>query len=313
MTAFEEALAGEMAVAKAYFLCSGTAALHVALDAVNLSAGDEVILPTYVCKHVFDAVVAAGGIPVLCDIGHAWTMTPETVGEKISPRSRAIILVGMFGLVESVESFRKFGIPIISDLAQCFDETLYSVNLARDIGDLIVCSFHAIKCLTTGTGGMVAAASAEWQSALHVSAMKFSSRYVGADICAALGLAQLARYEMFRRRRKELAEFYFSELPAPLTEVLGGVRHRWHGYRFPLSQSVFEFDIFAQRMLANGVTVRRGVDSLLHRQAGMPDACFPNALHAFEHTISIPIYPSLTDKESQLVVYACNCAWKLGE
>jgi UDP-4-amino-4-deoxy-L-arabinose-oxoglutarate aminotransferase len=109
-----------------------------------------------------------------------------------------------------------------------------------------------------------------------------------------------------------LADFYLSALPTSLTEVLAKVRHRWHGYRFPLNQSVVDFDSFARRLMEHGVTARRGVDALLHKRAGMADPEFPNAVRSFRQTVSIPIYPALTDQEAERVVRGCNLAWNQG-
>lgn len=125
----------------------------LALKALGVGQTDEVILPTYVCRSVIEAIFTVGARPVLCDIGNEWTITAETVATKVTPRTAAIIVVHIFGIRTDTASLERFDVPIIEDACQAF--TAKAIETGRDTGGSVaVLSFHAIKCLTTGEGEM---------------------------------------------------------------------------------------------------------------------------------------------------------------
>jgi perosamine synthetase len=293
---FEEQIANYVGASGGVALGSGTAAIVLALRALDIGVGDEVILPTYVCHQVADAVRETGAIPVFCDVGAAWNMTAETIQPHVSPRTRAIIAVHIFGIAADIDSILRIGLPVIEDCCQA----LGAPGIGR--GTLAVHSFHATKCLTTGSGGMVTTSDATLLARLRELQPHHAILSPMTDIQAALGLSQLMRYEMMLERRRAIAEQYFAAFPPAWTAQLAGVRDRTMLYRFPLTAGITaaKMDSFAQQ----GVTVRRGVDDLLHRRAGLPDSDFPNAVAHFEATLSVPIYPALTDAEVQTVIHA---------
>lgn len=304
---FRRVLADVLGATEAWVCASGTQALVGALNALGLSKEDEVILPTYTCPSVYDAVVLAGATPIFCDVGNAWNMTPETVAPRITARTRAIILVHHFGLTERVEPFRKFGVSIISDLCQNFDVGLTSG--VSDDGDIQVFSFHSTKCLTTAHGGAVVARNSKLAKPL-AEVMRGVELMAGiTDLQAALGTAQLSRYAEFQARRRTLADRYFAALPSHLCDSLAGVRDRWNFFRFPLRQRLFPFSEIASAMAEQGVLVRQGIDTLLHRNLGLSDHDFPNAVRSYQETISIPFYPALSDFEAKKVINACRVLW----
>ena len=215
---FRRVLADALGATEAWVCASGTQALVGALKALDLSNQDEIILPTYTCSSVYDSVILAGAKPVLCDVGYAWNMTPETVAPRITTRTRAIILVHNFGITETVEPFRKFNVSIISDLCQNFDAGL--TPGVSDGGDLQVFSFHATKCLTTAHGGAVVARTPQFMKPL-AQVMGSIERMAGLnDLQAALGITQLSHYGEFRARREALADRFFGALPSCLCDSL---------------------------------------------------------------------------------------------
>src|SRR5882672_10925683 len=120
---------------------SGSAALVLALRAIGVRSGDEVILPTYVCRSVLEAVLAVEGQPILCDVGEDWVVVHDCVTKLVTPRTKAVIVPHMYGVFADVESFRSIGIPVIEDCAQAID-----VDGSRSIsGDVAVFSFHPTK------------------------------------------------------------------------------------------------------------------------------------------------------------------------
>lgn len=302
---FEEEVAAYTGTAGGVALGSGTAAIVLALWALEIGTADEVIVPTYVCHQVADAVLAVGAIPVLCDVGTEWNMTAETVKPHLSPRTRAIIGVHIFGITADIDALLEFGLPVIEDCCQA----LGAPGMGR--GTMSIYSFHATKCLTTGAGGMVTASDSVWLDRLRRLQHVHSALSPMTDLQAALGISQLGRYKAMLERRQAIAEHYFAAFPSDWTAKLKGVRHRSMFYRFPTTAgfSVAHVQAFEER----GIMVRRGVDDLLHRRVNLPDADFPNATTHFDATLSVPIYPALTDAEVQTVIEAVQDIAKMPE
>lgn len=287
---------------------SGSAALQLALMALGVSSGDEVILPTYVCRSVFDAVRAAGGTPVLADVGHQGLVTPSDVAPIIGLRTKAVIVPHLFGAFADVAAFRTFGVPIVEDCAQAVDRPEHW----KIGGDIAVFSFHPTKCLTTGEGGMAVAVDPNLNARMRaIRDGRLASRVLLApmsDLAAALGLTQLGRYDHALERRRAIARTYRRAL---------GDEAPFHLRRTPWDRTMhFRFvvtaadgvekavEIFASR----GVIVRRAVDTLLHRLEGRSDRMFPVATELFETLVSVPIYPALSDDEVERVSGAL-AAW----
>lgn len=151
---FEENISNYIGTQDTVITGSGTEALILALLALEIGVGDEVILPTYVCHSVADAIIAVGATPVFCDSGQYWVVTPEAVLEKISSKTKAIIVVHIYSIMADIELFLGFGLPIIEDCCQAFGAN-NGISMAGSKGIISVFSFHATKCLTTGEGGAV--------------------------------------------------------------------------------------------------------------------------------------------------------------
>jgi UDP-4-amino-4-deoxy-L-arabinose-oxoglutarate aminotransferase len=273
---------------------SGTRALVCALRALEIGPGDEVVIPSYVCSAVWRAVAATGATPCLCDVDDGWCVSADTVLSAMSPRTRAVIVVHTFGIPADRQIAMRVGVPVIDDCCQ-------AVGLPQDAcgGSICVVSFHATKMLTTAEGGM--ALSADRSLADRMRSVAESERDQLSDLQAALGRSQLRRYPGFLARRQALAVRYCDALAAlPIT-----LPRRWLGqslfFRFPLRVKG-DFDRIRAEFEASGVQVRRGVDALLHRLAGLDSARFPNAERLFNETVSIPLYPALSDADAARVV-----------
>ncbi len=304
---FERAIVGWVEVENdGVAVGSGSAAILLALKALNVGAGDEVILPTYVCSTVLEVVLTSGAKPALCDVGGDWIVTSENVRGLVTKNTKAMIIPHMYGILADVASFRQFGIPIIENCAQAIDYR----GRRRIYGDIAIYSFHPTKCLTTGEGGMAVS---------HDSCLTDSMRTIRdgpqeadshrlfspmSDISAALGLSQLSRYEQALDRRRYLAQGYESALgnvKAGSLEFADPERSMF--FRFPVKipggLDLYQ-DLFAER----NVCVRRGVDKLLHRLMDMPDEKFEMSVSLFNTTVSLPIYPALTDEEHSRCIEA---------
>ena len=305
---FSSSLLSFLGLKDGVVLSSGSSALLFALKTLGVAQGSEVILPTYVCHSVYDAVVCSGATPVLCDVGTDWIMTTETIEPCISSRTSAIIVVHIFGIIADVPSIKRFGVPIIEDCCQAFGADVNG-HRAGSVGEIGVYSFNAIKCLSTGEGGFAGTSSgvlAENMKIRKDTNMLFSPL---TDLQAALGLSQLERYTEFLNRRKQLALRYFAELPESLTRRLQINGGRSMFFRFPL-ESDLDFDVAQGKFSGLGVAVRRGVDDLLHRRINLPDALFSNATRHYNRTLSIPIYPALNDGEQEQVIQAVKTVFE---
>lgn len=301
--AFENAICGALGMTNAAATDSGTSALFVLLKASGVGPGDEVILPTYVCRSVRDAVVSTGARPILCDVSSDWCLDAESVRHRASSATKAIIVVHTFGVVAALDPILSLGIPVIEDLAQAFD--------CRDAGILgrrgvaAFCSFNATKMLCTGEGGMALTSDPSLGAQLCDGPPGVpTSFYKMSDLQAVLGLAQLGRYSDFLARRQQLARFYFEELADLPVELPHHVRERSIFFRFPL-QVDGDFDVLRNAFARQGVHVRRGVDCLLHREF-QDETRFEGAERCFSRTLSLPLYPALTDREAEHVVRACK-------
>lgn len=298
---FAEALQHQSGAVSVSLASSGTSALILALLALDVHAGHEVVVPTYVCASVLEAVRASGATPVLCDIGPHWVLDVRAVGRVLTQRTRAIVAVAVFGLAWSVDDLTQFGIPVIDDRCQAF-------GLARPSHALVpfsVCSFHATKCLTTGEGGAVLAWTNEARAPLAVVATAHRRTLtVFSDLQSSLGLSQLAAWPQRQQRRNAISDRYRRELPASRTaRIIAAAEQGSVWFRMPVTMPEgADFDTLRRRYAAAGVQVRRGVDALLHRRSGLPDSQFPGAVDAFERTLSLPIWPGMTDAQVTRVV-----------
>lgn len=289
-------------IAHASVFSSGRAALLAALRAANLPLDSGVIVQSYVCDAVLWAIHQAGCRPVLCDIGDGWTSDISHVERTLDSSCKALILAPPFGLLQSARPFRVFGIPIIHDLCQASPRILTQFDTA-DFGDLVVLSFHPTKYMCAVTGGAVLDLNGAYAKKLFTLHSETDSVAPFSDLQAALGLGQLDRLFIFKRRRQEIARRYLATVDGQHSAKLARARDVDLGdlYRLPLDLPEVDllpmFDAFGRE----GIMARRGVDQLAHRLLGRPDCDFPNSVRAFNRTFSLPYHPSLTDEEVETV------------
>jgi perosamine synthetase len=309
---FESKIADYLQVAGGVAVSSGTAALILALRAIGVAAGDEVILPTYVCKSVAEAIESVQARPIFCDVGPEWNMTAETVSRRMSRLTSAIIAVHIYGIPADVDALKQFGKPVLEDCCQAFGarEQGRAVGTKGSIG---VFSFHATKCLTTGEGGIAVSADPLLLERMRVlrdgfdgAAMRARVASPMTDLQAALGLSQLSRYSNFLSRRCEIADYYFTELQQCPVLLPESIREKSIFFRFPVRVGSHNFDDTKRRFQSLGVQVRRGVDRLLHRAMELAPEDFPMSEKLFAETVSIPIYPALSNTDARVVINACR-------
>jgi len=297
---FERQVGRFIGTRHAVAVSSGTAALIGALRALDVGASDEVILPTYVCRDVMDAVSFCGATPVLCDIGEEWSVTRAAIKPHLTRRTKAVIVPYLFGIPIDLDPILDLGLPVLEDIAQAFGTENGKGAKAGSKGLLNICSFHATKCLTTGEGGMVLCNDKKYLERLRV----FQGLFPLSDLNASLGISQLKQFPSFLAKRRTIADCYFRRLD-PLGPIClpGHLREGSSFFRFVIKLPA-PFKVVAGWFESRSITVRRGVDNLLHRILKLPRKKFPVAEALFAQTISLPIYPALSQENIHRVADA---------
>lgn len=285
-TQFQDALASFLQREHVQLLSSGTSALWASLKALGIEKGDEVLVPAYICESVEKAIRNANGQPVFVDNGpEDWTSSFEEYQKKISPRTKAIIVNHTYGYrCNALDKLVDLGIPVIEDGCHA---------LTTEIGTLPVhkkslCSFfsfNATKLLAVGEGGAVATNDV----AFHKEVLKWTLDKGLSDISCAIGVTQLERLPSFLESRKAIAQFYQAEL-GDICVKTGGAPSLF--FRFPIWLQNPQMDLHNDK-----VAFRKGVDAVLGEQGHAP-----NASRTLKHTLSIPIYPDLTQMEMKTVI-----------
>lgn len=281
---------------------SGTAAIYLSLRAIGLEKDDEVILPTYVCYSVAEAILLAGGKPVFCDIGNSWVMEVQNVQPLITRKTKAIIVVHIFGILADIRAFKNLNIPIVEDCCQCFTNNIGEKKVGSE-SDFAVYSFHATKCLTTGEGGALICNNNDMLSRVKALYLAYKHVLTFTDLQASLGLQQLYVYQNMLEKRGTIAAYYLSNIKPNLTEAQRNAGHSIY-FRF-LLRTNRDFNIVKKKFEMEEIAVRKGVDELLHHRYGIKGN-YNNAEGIFQSTVSIPIYPALADSEMQKIVSVTN-------
>ncbi|MDE2180080.1 MAG: DegT/DnrJ/EryC1/StrS aminotransferase family protein [candidate division NC10 bacterium] len=295
---FEARLAGLTGAAGAVATSSGTAALHLALVALGIGPGDDVILPSYVCAGPLHAIQHTGATPLLVDCDpHTYNLDPIHVKRTLTRRTKAILAPHLFGLPADLAALLSLGVPIIEDCAQALGAT-YQGRPVGGIGTLGICSFYATKVITTGEGGMLLSSDADL---LHRArdlrdyderpTLRTRFNYKLTDFQAALGLSQLQKLPDFLAKRRALAARYhrrLQDLPLIIPFVPADRDHIFYRYVVRVTGGL---KIMLTRLAQAGVTARRPVFRPLHRYLNLTG--FPGTEEVWQTALSLPIYPTL--------------------
>lgn len=314
--AFEQAFVDTLGTGSAVAVSSGTAALHLSLLALGIGKGDEIIIPSFVCSALLNAVHYVGATPILADIGpNTYNLDPEDVERRITSSTRAIILPHTFGEVANLDRFLKMGVTIIENCAQAVGAR-YHGRCAGTFGIISMFSFYATKVITTGEGGMVLS-EAEDLLAIVRELRDYDKRtpyrvrynYKMTDIQAALGLSQLGKLPHFINKRTAIAMKYtdaFSDLPVGLPNPGLDGSSIFYRYVLMLKESA---DHFIREMASSGVACCRPVYRPIHDLLGTE--VLPRTERAWQCAVSIPIYPALKDQEIDHIIEAVRHACKI--
>lgn len=303
---------------------SATAALHLALKAVGLKRGDEVILPTNTFIATAEVVTYFGAVPVLCDIEEdTHNMAVSGLEKLMTRRTKAVIPVHFGGLPCDMDEIaalaRKRGLPVIEDAAHALPSE-YKGRIVGTIGDMTCFSFYATKTLAMGEGGMVVTANEAYADRVRVNRLhgisghaweRYSLRgkwryevvdngykYNTTDIHAALGLAQLRKLDAMNEARARIAAAYdraFADSPATTPSLRPDRTTCRHLYVIKTANR----DELHEKLKEEGiVTSVHFIPVHKHphyrKTYGYRDAAYPAANRVFERSLSLPIYPGMT-------------------
>ncbi len=325
---------------------SATAGLHLALEALGIGPGDEVITTTHTFTATAEVVRYLGADVKLVDIDPATlNIDPAAVEAAITPRTKAIIPVHYAGLAADMPRLldiaRRHGLKVLEDAAHALPTTCGGALVGTLGSDATVFSFYANKTITTGEGGMLVtrdAALAQRAKIMRLHGMnrdafdRYQSKvpswyyevvapgfkYNLTDIAAALGLQQLKRLPAFQRQRETLAAAYDKAL-AGLPVVLPprpapGDRHAWHLYVLRLADGAeMERDRFIELLFEAGIGCSVHYIPLhLHpywrERHGLSASMFPHSQHAYERMVSLPLYTRMTEADVERVAAAVRAA-----
>jgi dTDP-4-amino-4,6-dideoxygalactose transaminase len=318
---FEERFAAMVGVSHAVATSSGTTALHLALLGYGIGRGDEVITVPFTFIASANSVLYTGARPVLVDVREDdFTMDVDLVEAAITPRTRAIMPVSLYGQPADLPALsaiaERHGLALIEDAAQAHGAAIGGRRSGSWGAGTF--SFYPTKNMTTGEGGMITTADAELAERMrllreHGMKVRYHHDVLGynfrmTDLAAAIGLAQLPKLAAFNDRRRAIAARYDAELRGVITPAeRPGVTHVYHQYTI----RVADRDAFAERLAERGVGSAIYYPIPVHRQKpflalGYGDERYPVTERLTEQVLSIPVHPSLTDDEVETVIGSVN-------
>jgi len=345
VAAFERAFAERVGAEHAVAVSSCTTALHLALVALGLGPGDEVVVPSLSFIATANAVRYTGAEPVFADVElSTGNLTRATVDAVRSPRTRAVLLVHQGGVPADVDALRAacadWDLALVEDAACAIGSTVGGKSVGH--GALLAAwSFHPRKIVTTGEGGMLTTDDADWAARLrrlrehgmnasaaqrHASSTPVLESYLETgynyrmtDIQAAVGLVQLGKLDAMLERRRELAGRYaelLADVPGltPVTDPAHG-RGNFQSYWVLLAP---EFPVGRDELLAllaeAGISARRGIMAthLESAYAGHPAGPLPVTERIGRDSLILPLFHTMTEAQQDRVVAALRGAAAAG-
>ena len=331
---FEQAVASYTGAKYAVAISNGTSALHAACFAAGIGRGDEVITTPLTFAASANCVLYCGGTPVFADVDpYTYNIDPEDIRKKITDKTKAIIAVHLAGQpcdMDEIHSIaQEHNLIVIEDGAHALG-SVYKGKKVGCLSDMTTFSFHPVKPITTGEGGMIMTDNGELYKRLVLfrshgitrdesmmtrnegpwfyQQLDLGYNYRITDIQCALGCSQMRKLDKFLKRRRELAERYnnaFIECDNIVTPYqLPDTQSGWHLYIVQVKnhdrKQVFE----TLRDKGIGVNVHY-IPVYMHpyyQEHGYKDVHCANAEEIYSHIISLPLYPGLTDAQQDYVI-----------
>lgn len=338
---FEKAITEFVGAEHAVAVSSGTAALHTAMYSIGIGAGDEVIVPCMTFAATANAVVFQGAVPVFCDVdADSLLIDPALIKSKITPKTKAIIAVDYAGHTCNYDILRDISgrndLVLVADACHSIGAE-YKGQKVGTLADLTVFSFHPVKHITTGEGGMVVTDKKTYYERMkmfrnHCITTDHRQRskrglwfyemtdlgynYRITDIQCALGISQLKKLPAWIKRRRQIASQYekaFQDLPGitPL-KFTSHTCHAYHLYVVKIDGMDRNDFFHFMRNAGIGVNVHY-IPVHLHpfyrRHFGTKQGLCPVAEKAYEQIISLPMFPLMTDEDVNIVIHAIEQAF----
>jgi hypothetical protein len=329
---FESALSDYFGGRPVRTFTSATGALEVALQVCGIGPGDEVIVPAMTFAATANVVVRVGARPVFVDVDLATRNVDLCRAEAaVTSRTRAIMPVHFAGLPVDMDALylmaQRRGLRVIEDAAHAMGAS-YRGRCIGSFGDLAAFSFHPNKNITTIEGG--ALSIGDLGDVRAIERLRFhgidrgapamdvhaaGGKYNLTDVAACVGLGQLRRLDAFNRRRRELASHYFSEIEADsplLLPARGDAGHSWHLFAplLPLESMRLGREQFIREMRDRGIGVGIHYPALhlftLYQALGYRPGDFPNAERIGRSTVTLPLFPAMSDGDVRRVCSACS-------
>ncbi len=336
---FEEEFAGYISSKYAIAVNSGTAALHLAVKAIDLRPGDEVIIPTTTFTATGEVICYGNAVPVIVDVEReTHNISVAAIEKAITPKTKAMIPVHMAGqpcdMDEIIQLAGAHHLFVIEDAAHAIP-AWYRKRRIGSIADITCFSFYSTKPLATGEGGMVTTEKEDWAERVRTLRLHGISKdawkryskggswyyeviepgfkYNMTDLQASLGIAQLRKVDWLWEKRKEIARRYtdaFASTGCVIPPTVKSDRQSaWHLYIIKLHLEALSIDrnSFIEKLRERGIET--SVHFIpLHRHPfykntfGLTPEAFPSAEWLYERSISLPIYPGMTDAEVDYVI-----------
>lgn len=335
---FERAVAGYCGARYAVAVSSGTAALHIAALAAGFGIGDEVITSPITFAASANCIVYTGARPVFADIDNATCcIDVGEIRKKISTKTKGIIPVHFAGnpcdMAEIAEAAREYGLTVIEDAAHALGSSYEEQGVWHKVGscahsDMTIFSFHPVKHITTGEGGMITTNNPELYRKILMlrnhgitrepqqmhgndGSWYYEQQYLGfnyriTDIQCSLGLSQLKRMDEFTYRRKSIAAIYnkaFAKTTICLPKQ--GTNSSWHLYAIRCDRTKRKYIFDALREKGIGVNVHYipvHTHPYYQKTFGCQRGDFPIAEAYYQEAISLPIYPALSDVQLNKII-----------
>lgn len=334
VSAFEQKVCAFTGAKYAVAVANGTAALHAACFAAGIGAGDEVITSPITFAASANAVLYCNGTPVFADIKKdTWNIDPEDIRKKITKKTKAIIPVHFTGQpceMEEIRSMaREHGLLLIEDGAHALGAE-YKGNKVGTLSDMTTLSFHPVKHITTGEGGMVLTDNRELYEKLllfrshgitrnpaqmerfegdwYYEQVGLGYNYRITDIQCALGSSQMDKLPQFLARRREIARRYteaFSGVKGIICPVQAdGCENSWHLYVIQVTERPRRdvFDLLRSQGIGVNVHYIPVYRHPYYQAHGYQNVVCENAEEYYKRAISLPIYPGLTKEEQEYVI-----------
>lgn len=322
--AFENEFAAWCGVPNAVAVNSGTAALHLLLLAHGIKEGDEVITSPFTFVASANAALFVGARPAFADIElETYCLDPSRVEAAITPRTRAIMPVDLYGQVAALDELRtiadRHGVLLLEDACQAHGAEMRG-RKAGALGFDATFSFYPTKNITTGEGGMVTTADGAIADRVrmlrqHGAGTRYVHEVLGynfrmTDLSAAIGRAQLAKLDRFnevRRRNAAILSEGLAGIPGiVLPKERPGCRHVYHQYTIRVESNR---DALQKRLRELGIGTAVHYPIPVHRQPlyqtlGYGDVSLPESEAAAEHVLSLPVHPALSESDLERIVEA---------